>query len=116
MRLAQKVAIVSGGGSGIGRGIALAFAREGAKVVIAGRDTKKLDTVAREIGDACLVQKADISQSSDIQTLVTATLKTFGGVHILVNNAGLLLPGTAESHTEEEWDQTFSINVRGMWL
>ena len=116
MRLAEKVAIITGGGSGIGRGIALAFAREGAKVVIAGRDTKKLGAVASEIGDACLAQTADISQSSDVQTLVATTLKTFGGLHILVNNAGVLLPGTAESHTEDEWSQTFDVNVRGIWL
>ncbi|HKE31173.1 MAG TPA: glucose 1-dehydrogenase [Candidatus Angelobacter sp.] len=116
MRLAERVAIITGGGSGIGRGIALAFAREGAKVVIAGRDVKKLDSVAKELGAACLAQKADISQSSEVQKLVTATLKKFGGVHILVNNAGVLLPGTAESHTENEWNQTFDVNVRGIWL
>jgi len=116
MRLAGKVAIVTGGGSGIGRGIAEAFAREGANVAIAGRDIKKLDAVAREIGTACIAQKADISNTQDVQELVGATLEKFGSLHILVNNAGVLLPGTAESHTEEEWNQTFAVNVRGMWL
>lgn len=115
-RLANKVAIITGGGSGIGRGIALAFAREGAKVVIAGRDGKKLDATSKDIGPACLAQHADVSHAGDIKRLVDATLAHFGGIHILVNNAGVLLPGTAESHTEEEWDQTFAINVRGLWL
>ncbi|HEY6351316.1 MAG TPA: SDR family oxidoreductase [Candidatus Angelobacter sp.] len=116
MRLANKVAIITGGGSGIGCGIALAFTREGAKVVIAGRDSRKLDAVAKEIGPACLPQPADVSNHEDIHKLVAATVKKFGAIHILVNNAGLLLPGTAESLTEEEWDQTFNVNVRGLWL
>jgi NAD(P)-dependent dehydrogenase (short-subunit alcohol dehydrogenase family) len=115
VRLANKVAIITGGGSGIGRGIALAFAREGAKVVIAGRDRHKLDVVAKEIGSACFAQRADVSNQDDVKNLIARTLEKFGGIHVLVNNAGVLLPGTTESHTEEEWEQTFSINVRGLW-
>ena len=116
MRLANKIAIITGGGSGIGRGIALAFTREGAKVVIAGRDARKLDAVAKEIGSVCLAQRADVSNREDIHKLVATTVEKFGGIHVLVNNAGLLLPGAAESLTEEEWDQTFNVNVRGLWL
>ena len=116
MRLANKVAIITGGGSGIGRGIAAAFASEGAKIVIAGRHSQKLEAVANEIGPDCLAQAADVSRQEDLQQLVAATLKKFGAINILVNNAGQLLPGTAESHTEEEWDQTFHVNVRGLWL
>lgn len=116
MRLANKVAIITGGGSGIGRGIAIAFAREGAKVAIAGRHSEKLIGVASEIGPACLVHTADVSKHEDIEKLVAATLEKFGAINILVNNAGQLLPGTAESHTEEEWDQVFDVNVRGLWL
>jgi len=116
VRLTNKIAIVTGGGSGIGRGIAIAFAREGAKIVIAGRDQKKLDTVTQEIGSSCLAQRADVSNSHDIQKLVAITREKFGGIHILVNNAGLLLPGSAESHSEDEWKQTFDVNVRGVWL
>lgn len=116
MRLAGKVAIVTGGGSGIGQGIAVDFAREGAKVVIAGRDPKKLDAVAREIGPTCVAHRADVSQARDICSLVEAAIARFGGIHILVNNAAVLQPGTAESHQEEDWDQTFNVNVRGLWL
>ena len=116
MRLANKVAIVTGGGSGIGRAIALAFAREGAKVVISGRDQKKLDATAKEIGENCLTVSADLSSSADIKKLVDATIQRFKQIHVLVNNAGILLPGTAESFTEAEWDQTFNVNVRGVWL
>ncbi len=116
MRLANKVAIVTGGGSGIGRAIAVAFAREGAKVVISGRDQKKLDAAAKGIGGNCLTVSADLSSSADIKKLVDATVQRFQQIHILVNNAGVLLPGTAESFTEAEWDQTFNVNVRGVWL
>lgn len=116
MRLANKVAIITGGGSGIGRGIAVAFAREGAKIVIAGRERKKLDSTAKEIGPACLPHRADVSNSDDVNNLVAETVQKFGAIHILVNNAALLLPGTAESLTEEDWDQTFGVNVRGLWM
>ncbi len=116
MRLKEKVAIITGGGSGIGHGIAVAFAREGASVVIAGRDRKKLDSVSRQIGPSCLAQRADVSDANDVKTLVDSTLARFGAIHILVNNAGVLLPGTAESITQDDWDQTFAINVRGLWL
>ena len=116
MRLRGKVAIVTGGGSGIGRGIAVAFAREGANIVIAGRDSKKLDAVSKEIGPACLAHAADVSKREDIQKLVAAAAEKFGAVHILINNAGILLPGGAEAVSEEDWDQTFNVNVRGLWL
>ena len=116
MRLANKVAIITGGGSGIGRGIAIAFAREGAKVAITGRHSQKLEAVAKEIGPACLPHTADVSKAEEIQKLAATTVEKFGAINILVNNAGVLLPGTAESHTQEEWDETFNVNVRGLWL
>lgn len=116
MRLAGKVAIITGGGSGIGKAIAQAFMREGAKVVIAGRDSKKLEAAAAEIGGDCLAVRADVSKTSDVQKLVDAALGKFRGINVLVNNAAVLLPGTAESLSEEDFDQTFNINVRGLWL
>jgi NAD(P)-dependent dehydrogenase (short-subunit alcohol dehydrogenase family) len=115
MRLTGKVAIVTGGGSGIGRGIATAFAREGASVVICGRDGAKLDRVAKEIGPACLAVRADISHLQDIKNLINAAVEKFQCVNVLVNNAGVLVAGTAESLSEDQWDQTFNTNVRGLW-
>jgi NAD(P)-dependent dehydrogenase (short-subunit alcohol dehydrogenase family) len=114
--LSGKTAIITGGGSGIGRAIAAAFVREGASVVIAGRDRAKLDDAAREIGSRCLAIAADISKAGDVGHLVKAAVDTFSQIGILVNNAGILLPGTAESLTEEDFDQTFNVNVRGLWL
>jgi meso-butanediol dehydrogenase/(S,S)-butanediol dehydrogenase/diacetyl reductase len=116
MRLSGKVAIITGGGSGIGKAIATAFVREGAKVVIAGRDSKKLDAAAAEIGGDCLAVSSDVSSASGVQKLVSAAVEKFKRINILVNNAAVLLPGTAESLTEEDFDQTFQINVRGLWL
>jgi len=116
MRLKDKVAIVTGGGSGIGKAVAQAFVREGAKVVIAGRDSKKLDRAAVEIGADCLAVSADVSSAGSVEKLVSATRDRFKQINVLVNNAAVLLPGTAESLSEEAFDQTFSINVRGLWL
>ena len=116
MRLNKKIAIITGGGSGIGKAIAMAFVREGAQVVIAGRDSKKLALAAEEIGANCLAITADVSHATDVQKLVSAALEKFKRVDILVNNAAVLLPGTAESLSEQDFDQTFNINVRGLWL
>ncbi|HEY5026813.1 MAG TPA: SDR family oxidoreductase [Candidatus Angelobacter sp.] len=116
MRLNGKVAIITGGGSGIGKAVARAFVREGAQVVIAGRDGKKLAAAAAEIGEDCLAVSADVSSASGVQKLVSAALEKFKRINILVNNAAVLLPGTAESLTEEDFDQTLAINVRGLWL
>ena len=116
MRLNKKIAIITGGGSGIGKAIAMAFVREGAQVVIAGRDSKKLALAAEEIGANCLAITADVSHANDVQKLVSAALEKFKRVDILVNNAAVLLPGTAESLSEQDFDQTFNINVRGLWL
>lgn len=115
MRLADKVAIITGGGSGIGKAIAAAFVREGARVAICGRDAAKLERAAREIGSSCLAVTADVSDHATPDKLVSHTLDRFGRIDTLVNNAGVLLPGTAESLTEAQWDQTYNINVRAVW-
>jgi NAD(P)-dependent dehydrogenase (short-subunit alcohol dehydrogenase family) len=115
-RLKDKVAIITGGGSGIGRACALAMAREGARVALVGRRQDRLDAVAREMGDSAFVLPADVSKSEDVDRIVDRTIAHFGSLNILLNNAGVLHIGTAEQITEAQWDETFNINVRGLWL
>lgn len=115
-RLKDKTAIVTGAGSGIGRACALALVREGARVALVGRRRKRLEQVAQAIGKSALVIEADVSKKNEIDRVVTQTEAHFGGLNVLVNNAGVLHIGTAEQITEEQWDETFNLNVRGLWL
>lgn len=115
MRLADKVAIVTGGGSGIGKAIATAFVREQAKVVICGRDAGKLEHAAAEIGSSSFAVRTDVSDSTAISKLVEQTIAKFGRIDVLVNNAGVLLPGRTETLTDEQWERTFNVNVRAVW-
>jgi NAD(P)-dependent dehydrogenase (short-subunit alcohol dehydrogenase family) len=115
-RLKDKIAIVTGAGSGIGRACALALAREGAKVALVGRRKTLLEEVAHQIGHSAIVLAADVSKQGDIDRIVEQTVARFGGLNVLLNNAGVLHIGTAEQITEEQWDETFSVNVRGLWL
>jgi NAD(P)-dependent dehydrogenase (short-subunit alcohol dehydrogenase family) len=115
-RLKNKIAIVTGAGSGIGRACALALAGEGAKVALVGRRRTLLEAVAREIGDSALVLAADVSNKEEIARVIEHTVAHFSGLNILLNNAGVLHIGTVEQITEEQWDETFNVNVRGLWL
>jgi len=115
-RLANKTALITGAGTGIGRAIALAYLREGARVALVGRRKEPLEAIAREAGDTVLVLTGDVSKQADIDHMLAETAARFGGLHVLVNNAGVLHIGTAEQITEAEWDETFAINVRGLWL
>jgi NAD(P)-dependent dehydrogenase (short-subunit alcohol dehydrogenase family) len=115
-RLTNKIAVITGAGTGIGRAIALSFTREGAKVALVGRRKDLLKAVAEEAGGSTLVLAGDVSQRRDIDRILAETAAHFGGVNVLVNNAGILHIGTAEEITEEQWDETFNINVRGLWL
>jgi len=115
-RLKDKVAIITGAGSGIGHACALAIAREGARVALVGRRRDRLKETASEIGEAAFVLPADVSQKDEIVRVVERTVAHFGALNVLLNNAGVLHIGTAEQITEEQWDETFSVNVRGLWL
>ena len=114
-RLEHKIALITGAGTGIGRAIALAFATEGARIALAGRRKTVLEAVAREIGTAAVVVEADVRKKTDIDRALEQTVRHFGGLTTLVNNAGVLHPGTAEQISEEQWNETFNVNVRGVW-
>lgn len=114
----QKVAIITGGSFGIGRATAIAFARRGAKVVIADvvEDNTTLQEIKNDGGTAIFV-KCDVSKSSDVTAMVNQTIKAFGRLDYAVNNAGIE-GATADTHecTEENWDKTIGINLKGVWL
>lgn len=122
MRLKNKVAIVTGGASGIGQAIALGYAREGAKVVVADINLAMGEaTVAkiRAAGGKALFVQTDVSQTMAVQHMVNTTVEQYGHIDILVNNAGVeLFRQEARAHelSEEAWDQTHSVNLRGTWL
>jgi len=121
MMFANKVALVTGGSSGLGEATALKFAAEGAKVVIAARRVEQSEGVVARItaagGEAHFVQ-ADISRGADVQQLVAATLAKFGRLDCAVNNAGISGPRFTPiaEVTEEQFDQVMSVNLRGVWL
>ena len=119
MELTGKVAIVTGGGSGIGQGIALALAKAGVSVVICGRRKEALEKTARMIEQASghvTVVQGDISQTPDVQRVVKVALEKFGGVDILINNAGISGGDAIHKMTDEDWDQVMSVNLRGAFL
>jgi NAD(P)-dependent dehydrogenase (short-subunit alcohol dehydrogenase family) len=115
----DRSALVTGGGTGIGRGIALALAGEGAKVVVCGRRKAPLDKTVQSIresaGEALAVQ-ADVSRSEDVNGLVKSTLNSYAAVDILVNNAGIGGGAPIHTHDPEAWDEILSVNLRGPFL
>jgi NAD(P)-dependent dehydrogenase (short-subunit alcohol dehydrogenase family) len=114
--LENKVALITGAGTGIGRAIALSYAREGARLALVGRRKQVLEAVAKEAGGSPLILSGDVSRQGDIDRVLSATVSQLGTLNVLVNNAGILHIGTAEQITEAQWDETFNINVRGLWL
>jgi NAD(P)-dependent dehydrogenase (short-subunit alcohol dehydrogenase family) len=120
MKLDGKVSIVTGGGKGIGRAIALRFAAEGADVVVSGTTKDALDRVAQEIGERgrrALAVVADVADEADVERLAARTLDEFGTIDILVNNAGIAGPtALATDVTREDWDRTLAVNLTGAFL
>jgi len=119
MRLQNKIAIITGAGSGIGRGTALAFTKEGAKIVVVdwseegGKET--VEQIHKMNGEAIFV-KTDVSKTTDVEQMTKICLDKFGRVDILVNNAGIVKFGSLHETLEEDWDAVLNINLKGVFL
>lgn len=121
-RLKGKVAIVTGAGSGIGRGIALAFAREGGKVVVNDINGESAAAVTEEVkaqGREAVAVEADVSRNDQVEEMVRKTLAAFGRIDVLVNNAGIggeHVGMPLSNLTEEDWDRTYQVNLKAHFL
>jgi NAD(P)-dependent dehydrogenase (short-subunit alcohol dehydrogenase family) len=119
MRLARKVALITGGTSGIGKATSLLFAREGAKIAVSGRNEGRGQDVVKEItaagGEAVFIS-TDVRSTDECRRTVEETVDAFGRIDILFNNAGVWYPNTVADCTEEEWDLTLDVNLKGAFL
>lgn len=118
-KLNNQTAIITGGGTGIGEGVALSLAEAGANVVVCGRRLEPLQKVVKQVqakGSQGLAVQTDVSVVEDVRRVVDATLDTFGQVNILINNAGIGGGGFIHRHEIETWDKIIAINLRGPFL
>lgn len=121
MRLENKVVIITGAGSGIGRGIALTFAKEGAKIVVAdwseegGKET--ISQIEKNFGaEKAIFVKVDVSNANDVKNMVKTCLDSFGKIDIMVNNAGILNYGLLHELAEETWDKMINVDLKSVYL
>lgn len=117
MRLKGKIAIVTGGGSGFGEGIVRKFAAEGAKIVVADINADNGGSVAESLGDVGHFIATDVSKNADMKALIEGTIEHFGGLDIIVNNAGMgHLPQPLEDIGEDMFDKLMNVNVKSVFL
>lgn len=119
MKLKNKVAIITGGASGIGKATALLFAKEGCKVVIADIDSKsgkKVEKTIKNNGGEAFFIKTDVTNSSEVKRLMDRTVEKYGKLDILFNNAGIYFKKNFEELSEDDWDKTLDINLKGAFL
>jgi NAD(P)-dependent dehydrogenase (short-subunit alcohol dehydrogenase family) len=119
MKLLNKVALITGGGSGIGAATAQAFAREGARVAVAGRTLGKVQAVVaglREHDNNALAIEADVSRSADVQRMMAEAMQHFGQLDIVFNNAGISPVGRVTEISEAEWDECIAVDLTSVFL
>ena len=111
-----KVAIVTGGGQGMGRAVAQRFVEAGARVVVNDKNAEAAQTVAGALGDAALAVPGDVTVKADVDRVVSAAADAFGAIDVLVNNAGILFSTTLADMEEDEWDLVIDVNMKGTYL
>lgn len=120
MKLEGKNAVVTGGGRGVGRAISLAFAKEGANVVVnyAGNEKAANEVVEMitKMGRKAVAVKGDVGQDADAQKIVETCVQNFGSIHIIANNAGISKPAMMHKMSVETWDEVVNVQMRGPWL
>jgi NAD(P)-dependent dehydrogenase (short-subunit alcohol dehydrogenase family) len=116
MRLEGKIALVTGAAAGIGAATAELFAKEGAKVGVADRDYDNAKKVAQGIGDHAFAIQADVTNASQAKEMVQSVVAKFGGLDVLVNNAGLGTRGSVVTIAEDEWDRIIDVNLKSVFL
>jgi 3-oxoacyl-[acyl-carrier protein] reductase len=120
MRLKDKIALVTGSSRGVGRAVAVAYAREGAKIMINytsnEKAAKEVVVEIRNLGGQAEAFRADVAKKADAQAIVQATIDAFGGIDILVNNAGFTRPAMMLKMSEEQWDEVVNIHMKGPFL
>jgi NAD(P)-dependent dehydrogenase (short-subunit alcohol dehydrogenase family) len=117
--LQNRTALITGGASGIGRATALLFAREGAGVAITDINEKAGKAVVQEIisnGGRAIFEKGDVARAADCQRVVERTVREFGGIHVLFNNAGIIRRASVVELSEEDWDRVMAVNVKSVFL
>src|SRR5437016_3560837 len=115
--LKDRVAVVTGASSGIGRATAISLARAGAKIAIAARRTQRLEELEKEIrkiGTECIVVPCDVTKRKDCQALVDATIKKWNHIDILINNAGIMPLSFVKNLKVDEWEQMVDVNIKGV--
>ena len=115
-RLKDKVCLITGGGSGIGRATCELFAREGAKVVVADKLLSAARVVAALIGEAAIAIEVDVAQSASVRSMIDATIRDLGRLDVLINNAGYGIPGSVVETSEDDWDKLMAVNVNGVFF
>jgi NAD(P)-dependent dehydrogenase (short-subunit alcohol dehydrogenase family) len=116
MRLAGRRALITGAGRGIGRGIASRMAEHGARVAVADIDAEAAGEVAKAIGEAAIAIALDVTDAAAWAGAVDAADRAFGGLDVLVNNAGICIPGSVESLAEADWDRTMDVDLKSVFL
>lgn len=120
MRLKDRIALVTGSSRGVGRAIALAYAREGAKVMVNytsnEKAAKEVVEAIQKMGSQAVAVKADVAKKVEVEALVKATVDHFGGIDVLVNNAGFTRPALMTKMTEQQWDEVVDLHLKGAFL